>query len=186
MKAWPALALMLAALPAVADEVALVCYNYGCAAEELVVFSEERLGWAQKLLAAAANAAAERDFLALAIGQLYAWAGEQTPIGADRGGNYADEGRPGSMDCIDHSTTTTRFLRLLESRGLLRFHRVLNPVARHRLLLFGQHFTAVIEELRDVEGERRYAVDSWFVDNGRPAVILPLDEWLDGGGPDVH
>jgi hypothetical protein len=31
----------------------------------------------------------------------------------------------------------------------------------------------------------RFAVDSWFVDNGQPAVILPLDEWKKGAGPDV-
>lgn len=186
MKAWPALAAMLIALPAAADEVALVCYNYGCASQDLVVFTEERLAWAKGVLAAAATATAEREYLALVVGQLYAWAGEQTPISADRGGNYADEGRGGSMDCIDHSTTTTRFLRLLEGRGMLRFHRVLEPAVRHRLAFFGQHFTAVIEEIKDVEGERRFAVDSWFVDNGQPPVILPLEEWLDGGGPNVH
>ena len=185
MKAWPALAIMLLALPAAADEVTLVCYNYGCATEDLVVFSEERLNWARDLLAAAANAATEREYLALVVGQFYAWAGEQTPISADRGGNYADDGRPGSMDCIDHSTTTTRFLRLLESRGFLRFHRVEEPAVRHRFI-FGQHFTAVIEEIKDIEGERRYAVDSWFVDNGQPPVILPLEDWLRGGGPNVN
>ncbi|HTY98750.1 MAG TPA: hypothetical protein VMB75_02865 [Rhodocyclaceae bacterium] len=180
------MAIMLLALPAAADEIALVCYNYGCATEELVVFTEERLAWARDLLAAAGSAAVERNYLALVIGNFYGWAGEQTPIKADRGGNYADDGRAGSMDCIDHSTTTTRFLRLLESRGYLRFHRVLEPAVRHRALFFGQHFTAVIEELRDIEGERRYAVDSWFVDNGQPAVILPLDDWQEGGGPDVR
>lgn len=32
----------------------------------------------------------------------------------------------------------------------------------------------------------RFAVDSWFVDNGEPAVILPLADWLNGGGPNVQ
>jgi len=31
----------------------------------------------------------------------------------------------------------------------------------------------------------RYVVDSWFVEQGEPAVVLPLAEWLDGGGPNV-
>ena len=31
----------------------------------------------------------------------------------------------------------------------------------------------------------RFAVDSWFVEQGEPAVVLPLAEWLDGGGPNV-
>ncbi|MDY0073841.1 MAG: hypothetical protein RBR77_14505 [Thauera sp.] len=32
----------------------------------------------------------------------------------------------------------------------------------------------------------RYVIDSWFVDNGEAAVVLPLAEWLEGGGPDVQ
>jgi len=31
----------------------------------------------------------------------------------------------------------------------------------------------------------RFAVDSWYVDNGQPAVILPLAEWFNYGGPDA-
>ena len=33
--------------------------------------------------------------------------------------------------------------------------------------------------------DARFAVDSWFVDNGQAAVILPLGEWKEGAGPDV-
>jgi hypothetical protein len=84
--------------------------------------------------------------LSLAIGWLLGWAGEQTPIAADRGGNFADDGVYGRMDCIDHSTTTTRLLRLLESRRWLQFHRVLEPV-RRVLYLFEFHYSAQIEEL---------------------------------------
>jgi len=28
-------------------------------------------------------------------------------------------------------------------------------------------------------------IDSWFVEQGEPAVVLPLDDWLDGDGPYV-
>lgn len=31
----------------------------------------------------------------------------------------------------------------------------------------------------------RFAVDSWFYDNGLPAAILPLADWNAGEGPDV-
>jgi hypothetical protein len=47
----------------------------------------------------------------------------------------------------------------------------------------------VIEGLDGADVARpgeRYAVDSWFVDNGEPAVVLPLAEWLNGGGPNVQ
>jgi hypothetical protein len=96
-----------------------VCYNYGCLAEAEVNYGAEQLAQVRDLLGVARNAAEERERLSLAIGWLLGWAGEQTPIAADRGGNFADDGVFGRMDCIDHSTTTTRLLRLLESRGWL-------------------------------------------------------------------
>lgn len=173
-----------------AEESVPICFNYGCAAEATAVFSDMQLAWVREMITGAVSPERERIRIALAVGQLYEWAGQQTPVAADRAGNYADDGENGSMDCIDHSTTTTRFLGLMEKRGWLHYHRVLVPQRRTRFLL-SQHFSAAIEELgpvRDVEhpAPERYVVDSWFVDNGQPAVILPLEEWLDWGGPDVN
>ena len=135
------------------------------------------------------DAAHERELISVVIGRLLGWAGKQSPISADRGGNYADDGVYGKMDCIDHSTTTTRLLKMLERRGWLRWHRVLEPEVRR--FLFFDHWTAVIEETvqapyRDEtpESRMRYAVDSWFRDNGRPAVIMPLGYWMDWKDPD--
>jgi hypothetical protein len=118
------------------------------------------------------------------IGRLYAWAGEQSDIHNDRAGNFDDGHVPGKMDCIDHSTSTTRLLKLLEARGYLRWHRVLAPVERGVGKLFFVHGSAVIEEKTDGDAPR-FVVDSWFVDNGQPAVILPLGDWKKGAGPDV-
>jgi hypothetical protein len=93
------------------------------------------------------------------------------------------------MDCIDHATTATRLLRLMERRGLLRFHRVAEPVRRHRFLIF-QHDAARIEEIesgdaKDADGKApAFVVDSWFFDNGRPAAVMPLIDWMAGGTPD--
>ncbi len=171
-----------------ADEAVSICFNYGCATEQTAVFSEIRLTWTEEILAAADTAERERQLLSLVMGRLYAWAGQQTPIHVDRGGNFNDEGVPGAMDCIDHSTTTTRFLRLLERRGALHFHRVLEPSKRGWIL---QHFSAQIEEIgpkqmhAETEHIRRFAVDSWYVDNGRSSPIIPMDLWQGGSDPDV-
>jgi len=133
-------------------------------------------------LRSAGNAAEERDLLGVAVGKMLGWAGAQSPIKADRGGNYADAGVPGMMDCIDHSTTTTRLLRVLEARGALRFHRVLEPALRSTLFVF-LHYSALIEELASVPEPARYVVDSWFFDNGEPAAVLPLANWMSGENP---
>jgi hypothetical protein len=185
---WLACLLMFVSIGARAEEQVDVCFNYGCNAEQTVVFSEPRLNWAQAMLATAANAEGERRSLSRVIGHLHAWAGQQTPIHADRAGNLEDEGVRGAMDCIDHATTTTRFLRLLERRGALRFHRVMEPARRG--LVF-QHLAARIEEIgaplmqAETEQIRRFAVDSWYVDNGRPAPIIPMELWQEGSDPDV-
>ena len=215
---WLTLCLLLpAATAAIAETAATVkvCYDYGCLVEEEVHYAADQLVQVRDLLGAPGNADEERGRLSQAVGWLLGWAGQQTPIAADRGGNVADGGVHGRMDCIDHSTTTTRLLQLLEARGALRFHRVVEPARRTRLIL--QHFSAVIEVLSaaarvarlppgqalagcnctedgqvigDADGVEhvgeRYVVDSWFVDNGEPAVVLPLAEWLNGGGPNVE
>ncbi len=192
-----------------------ICYNYGCLREERVRFNGALLQRLGERLARARTAAEERAQLAEALGRLYRVAATQTPVGADRAGNFLDAEADGRMDCIDHSTSTTRLLALAEARGWLRYHRVVEPARRTRLIL--QHFSAVIEVLALEEriprlppgqalagcnctedglvieaadgGDRpgeRYVVDSWFVDNGEPAVVMPLAEWLKGGGPNVQ
>ena len=164
-----------------------VCFNYGCLAQAEVEFDTIQLGELGLLFRQATTPVAEREAIGEAVGRLLGWAGRQSPIAADRGGNYADDAVYGRMDCIDHSTTTTRLLHLLDSRGWLRFHRVLEPAQRWRFLLF-QHYSAQIEE-RVAEGAgtppERFVVDSWFFDNGRPAAVMPLAAWMAGEGPDV-
>lgn len=195
-----ALILLLNSFSASAVERVSVCFNYGCLTQAEVVFADTQLDEIARLLRAATGPAQERDAVAQAVGRLLGWAGEQTPIAADRGGNYADMAVHGKMDCIDHSTTTTRLLRMIESKGMLHFHRVLDPALRHRFLIF-DHYSALIEEKKTAsdcgcDGEveeneidassERYVVDSWFFDNGRPAVVMPLARWQSGESPNEN
>jgi hypothetical protein len=174
-------ALAAPGLRAHAEEVT-ICYNYGCYAKAPVDYSEAALGKLHQRLAAAGDATAEREAIAAVIGSMYAIAGEQTPVWRDKGGNYADAGENGKMDCIDHSTNTTAFLRLLQARGWLRFHQVLEPLRRVRFI-FADHWSA---RIRERETQRDYVVDSWFFDNGRPAAVMPVAEWLAGATPNVQ
>lgn len=176
----------LSAGPVMADERVEICYNYGCLVRADVVFSELRLVEIAGRLRLADSAVAERAILARVVGQLYRWAGEQSPIGADRPGNYLDFGANGMMDCVDHSESTTQLLRMLEARGLLRFHAV-EPVSRRVRWVFAQHFSALIRERSEASPAdgARFVVDSWFGEHGDPAVVLPLEDWLDGEGPNV-
>lgn len=184
MLRWGCLLLACLAGAASADESLHICHGYGCMYQVSVRYTEGQLGQIRRMMFVATDAATERGVLAVAIGRLYAWGGEQSEIHNDRGGNYADDDVSGKMDCIDHSTSTTRLLQLLARRGYLRWHRLLEPQSRDFAGVLPVHWSAVIEEKQDGE-PRRFAVDSWFVDNGQPAVILPLEDWKKGAGPDV-
>jgi hypothetical protein len=130
------------------------------------IFATAKGNWAGAPDHGASHRCAQRaERLAETLGSLYAWGGEQSDIHNDRGGNYADDHVSGKMDCIDHSTSTTRLLHLLVRRGYLRWHRVLEPQSRNFAGLVPVHWSAVIEETQEDE-PRRFVVDSWFVDNG--------------------
>lgn len=207
-----------------------LCFGYGCNEEVGALILESELDRVAVLFADVGDAASERDAVANAVGALYRLVGGQTPVFMDRGGNYADDEAYGRMDCIDHSTTTTRMLALMARRGWLRFHEVEEPARRARI--FTQHFSARMRErsalqqangddtvdmsqpdhvavllalcdcpevaedgmvrtaqdetARDLAGEQAFVVDSWFRDNGEPAVVMPLAEWMNGEGPNVE
>lgn len=222
MRFWPWL-LWLAASAAPAAQSVQFCYDYGCRVEDWVHYDDAQLDAVRDRLHEASDAVGERERLALALGSLYRWAGEQLPIHADKGGDRADDDVEGRMDCIDHATSTTRLLRMIEAQGWLRHHRVVDPARRSMLIV--QHFSAVIEqrdapvapaapvtqfasELPACAGcydeagwilagarpsaappppdpliEARWAVDTWFRDNGAAAVVMPLATWLAGKYP---
>lgn len=183
LRAFLVVLLMLAG-SALADEWVQICHGYGCLVQADIRYGELQLDSIRRMMFSAVDAPSEREMLASAVGLFYRWGAQQSPIGNDKGGNYADAGMQGRMDCIDHSTSTTRLLKMLAGRGYLRWHRVLEPDVRYFLGLIPAHWSAVIEETAG-NADARYVVDSWFVDNGEPAVILPLEDWKKGAGPDV-
>lgn len=194
-----AAALLLAPAARAAAEQVEICYNYDCRVRTLVNFEPAALEPVRHILQNAADAAAEREGIAYAMGWMYFLAGQQSPIWRDRGGNYDDgDYLDGRMDCIDHSNNTTRFLQLLERRGWLRHHRVLAPVRRGRFL--DLHWAGHVAERagEDASGNaaglratgepgtgiaREYAVDTWFFEPGHPAMVAPLRDWLRGVRP---
>lgn len=178
MRFWLAMLLLGLGGAAQADEVE-ICYNYSCAVTARVNLHANELRAARRLLLRADNAEEERQAIGLVIGLFENAAGQQTPTWADKGGNVNDDAVDGRMDCLDESANATAYLRLLASRGWLRYHRVLEPVKRAPLLV-NTHWAAHLAE-RDTN--REFAVDSWFGDNGQPAFVAPLEEWLSGAGP---
>jgi hypothetical protein len=63
----------------------------------------------------------------------------------------------------------------------VRFHAVEDTRTRHFFFSGWPHSTAVIRQL---DTQARYAVDSWFFDNGQPATIVPFELWKAGYIPE--
>lgn len=159
-----------------------VCYGHSCAQVQQVALSAEQWREVAALFQPPSpEAADERRRIARAIARLETLVGALTGTDKDRGGNW-DGWLSGDaqMDCIDESTNTTSYLRMLARDGLLRWHTVEDRATRGWFLFGWPHTTAVI---RDNRSDRQYAVDSWFRDNGRPPVIQPLDDWRDKHPP---
>ncbi len=153
-----------------------VCYGHSCAQVQQVALPAEQWREVAALFRPPSpEAADERRRIARAIARLETLVGTLTGTDKDKGGNWDGWLSGGSqMDCIDESTNTTSYLRMLARDGLLRWHTVEDRATRGWFLFGWPHTTAVI---RDTRSDRLYAVDAWFHDNGQPPVIQSLDDW---------
>lgn len=159
------------------------CSQYGCKRLTPLEFSPaEWADIAQTYGPPAATAQEEREKIARTIGRFEQIIGARTGTDLDQAGTFRKIGK-GQLDCVDESTNTTSYLLLLDGKGLLNFHTVAAPDTRFPIIHAGNwpHQTAVMIE-KDTQA--RYAVDSWFYDNGNPAVVLPLATWKEGWKPD--
>jgi len=170
--------LLLALLPSLAPATPpppfSICHGYGCRQQAEIRLTEAEWSAVRGLFRLpVASARAERSRIAAAVALLESLAGRRAGTDADRACNSAGSWIRGQQDCIDESTNTATYLRLLDAAGLLRWHRSAGRVRRNPWL-FDIHWTAVIAE----HGTGvRYAVDSWYGANGELPLVAPLDLW---------
>jgi hypothetical protein len=152
------------------------CTDYHCDEGQTVELSPAQWQAVAALFGSNESPASERRHIRAAIALLETQVGAITGTWRDLGKNSAGAGQPGQLDCISESRNTTTYLQLLYDQGLLQWHYVEDRQVRHPLI-FNVHWSAVIRDR--VSGER-FAVDSWFLDNGEPPYIQPLDDWRSG------
>lgn len=174
------LLILLSPLSAIQAESVNVCYFYGCKKTisfELDDFSAAVLS---KKMMSGENPEQERENVGWAVQQMYELAAQAyPPLREDRGGNFNDGSSNGRMDCADHSENVATFLKVVEKRGWLRFHRT-NGRQWRAPYFVDLHYTAV---LRENETKQDWAIDTWFKDFGQLPVIIPLSEWKKGYSP---
>lgn len=161
------------------------CRGYGCAFRDRVSLDRKEWQQVQNQFRDATTPEKERQAISRTIGMLEQKIGAKTGTSGDIAGTFGEVGTY-QLDCVDESTNTTIFLAMLEKQKLLKFHKVSAPTTRTPITgmaggRFWPHQTAVIFEIPSKEP---YAVDSWFRDNGFPADIVRLDDWVYGWGPE--
>lgn len=166
----------LTVIPAAAPRPFQSCTDYHCDEVETVSLSARQWEQVRAIFAPTRSPAEERQHIRAAVALLEIQVGGITGTSRDLAKNVAGAGQPGQLDCISESKNTTTYLQLINNDGLLQWHTVQERQLRHPWIL-DLHWAAVI---RDKSTGKRYAVDSWFLDNGQPPYIQPLDLWLSG------
>lgn len=157
-----------------------VCYDNGCRSLDTVSLTRQQWEELRALFVPPAeNAAEERRRVRAAVALMEKFVGNVTGTWRDKGGTF-NFGDTGQMDCIDESINTSLYLTMFYNHGMLRHHRVDDRATRGWFFFGWPHTTAV---LREDARASLWAVDSWFLDNGEPPFILPLDVWKKGWKP---
>jgi len=165
--------LLFLSSPVAAAPYFVQCYDFGCKTTQELHYSAANWDEIKALFVpASVDSDAEKQAIRRAIATMERISGELSGTFRDKGGNYPGSDIIRQMDCIDESTNTFQYLAALEELNLLKWHRV-DPKQR-RIVWFFTHWTATITEVNSGE---RFAVDSWYRDNGELPYIQPLADW---------
>ena len=159
-----------------------ICHSGGCAEVSQVSLSEEEWQQVRAVFAKnAVNGAEERAQIAQVIGVLESLVGNKIGTSGDLAGTFGNSDHKGQLDCNDEAINSTTYMRLLANNGLMQLHAVEDTRTRNFFFTGWPHSTAVIHDIKTGE---RFAVDSWFYDNGHAATIVPFAQWKAGYKPD--
>lgn len=159
-----------------------ICFGGGCAETTQLEITQQE--W-QKVIHLfethpPVNAVQERELIAQAIGLLEKIVGEKIGTTADIAGTFYHGTLNGQLDCNDEAINTTTYIRLMHQEDLIKWHVTEDTRTRSFFFTGWPHSTAMIHDINTGE---RFAVDSWFYDNGKPATIVPFAIWKSGYRP---
>lgn len=155
-----------------------VCIGGGCAEIKQVSLNDNE--WRKITIiftghTKSLNAKQERVLIASAIGIFEEIVGKKTGTTQDLAGTF--NFTQGQLDCNDEAINSTTYMRLMRQNGLMQLHEIEDMRTRNFFFTGWPHTTAVIHEIATGD---RYAVDSWFYNNGFPAAIVPFALWKSG------
>ena len=165
--------LYFVSLMAYAEPYFVHCYDFGCKSNQQVRYNAQQWTDIKQLFTSEAlTSSQEKQAIRKAIAMMESFSGEIAGTSLDKAGNYPGYDIAKQLDCIDESTNTYQYLNALEELYLLKWHKI-EPKKR-RTVWFFDHWTAVISENST---SQKFAVDSWYRDNGEPPYIQLLQDW---------
>jgi len=156
-----------------------VCYQANCLEKTSFTVSSDTRSQIEIFFSSVTSAIEEREAIRHALRRLYLEAAKYSPIASDRGGNFKDVSVKGRMDCVDHSRNDTTFLIYIQQQGWLNYHQVGEIVWRNPLLINLHYASQII----DNNVGTSWVVDTWFLDFGQLATVIPYEQWKSGYSP---
>ena len=163
------------------------CMRYTC--REMKSIQIPSLAWEQatQVLSKRPNSAKmERALLSEVVSRIELLMGRVTNTQYDIGGTFRVNSEPSvnsmQLDCVDEAFNMSVYLHLLNNEGKLHWHRIGGVVHRGWLVDLSYPHTAlsIVEQNTD----KKFVIDSWFHDNGRPPELLSLQLWKAGWLPE--
>ena len=154
-----------------------LCFNSSCASTRMVTFSATDMDNVKGQLSfCSGNDLYDRiQRVRIAVWQMEKLAQKYEPLLLnDREVNDREFGIEGRMDCVDNSSNTTTYLKILEEMGQLPLWQVEKPSIRKFYDFNSVHWAAVVKDIKTGED---WAVDSWYRPNGHLPYVIPLDSW---------
>jgi hypothetical protein len=157
-----------------------VCSAYGCRKQTEFKFTSADIVTLQTMMSPshAATPADERQATRTTLAWMERRVGDVVGTSADRpGDDFAGNGDPTQMDCVDIATNLSSYLLILEKHKLLRHHSVGAVFAKEDLrrgISGWLHFAAILIENKS---KQKYAVDGWLLASGQPPEIVEAEKW---------
>lgn len=151
-----------------------VCTDYHCDRTVEVTLEHHHWHAITGMFKARTYPELERALIARSVALFERYVGDRAGTSGDLARNNFADGLSGQLDCISESKNTLTYLQTLMDAHLLRWHTVEDRVRRSSWV-FDAHWTAVIQ---DKITTQKFAVDSWYLANGRAPYVQALDDWI--------
>ncbi|MEH6402846.1 MAG: hypothetical protein V7750_05690 [Sneathiella sp.] len=154
------------------------CSSHGCLERETLSLTPAQWQHVTKSMREkASDPVQERVNISLAVAEYEKIAGKKSGTSGDRARTGLNN--MNQLDCIDESINTTSLLVMMEEDNLIQWHSLAGTVGRGEAFDW-PHFAPSLQETGSQE---IFVMDSWFRNNGKPAVVLPLQVWKAGWNP---